>query len=74
MFGAAEAEARLRLLDCDVLQPGGTALAQLETADPVAAPARERFVLRRPSPASTVAGGVVVDPVSRRLRRRDGRQ
>jgi selenocysteine-specific elongation factor len=33
--------------------------------------ARERFVLRTASPARTVAGGVVLDPETRRLRRHD---
>ena len=71
LFGSAEVGARLRLLDRDVLQPGDTALAQLETAEPVTLPARERVVLRIPSPAATVAGGRVLDPAARRLRRGD---
>ncbi len=71
LFGAAEVVARLRLLDRDVLQPGHAALAQLETAEGVALPARERVVLRIPSPVSTVAGGRVLDPAARRLRRGD---
>ncbi len=71
LFGAAEVGARLRLLDREVLLPGDTALAQLETAEPVALPGRERVVLRIPSPAATVAGGRVLDPAARRLRRGD---
>ena len=71
LFGAAEVGARLRLLDRDVLQGGDTALAQLETTEPVALPARERVVLRIPTPAATVAGGRVLDPAARRLRRGD---
>ena len=71
LFGSAEVSARLRLLDRDVLEPGRTALAQLNTAQLVAAPAWERFVLRLPSPARTVGGGVILDPGARRLRRRD---
>jgi selenocysteine-specific elongation factor len=71
LFGAAEVAARLRLLEGDVLEPGRTALAQLNTVEPVALPARERVVLRLASPARTVGGGRVIDPVARRLRRRD---
>ena len=71
LFGAAEVGARLRLLDRDVLEPGETALAQLHLAERQALPARERFVLRLPSPAVTVGGGRVLDPAARRLRRRD---
>ncbi len=64
-----EVDARLRLLDRDVLEPGGTALAQLHCAEPVSLPARERLVLRRASPPLTVAGGAVLDPEARRERR-----
>jgi len=71
LFGSAEVEVRLRLLDRDTLEPGARAVAQLQAADPVSAPARERFILRLPSPALTVAGGVVLDPDARRLRRHD---
>ena len=71
LFGAAEVGARLRLLDRETLEPGETALAQLNTAEPVALPARERFVLRLPSPARTVGGGRTLDPAARRLRRHD---
>lgn len=73
LFGTAEVTARLRLLDRDVLEPGASALAQLDCAEPIPVLARERFVLRTASPARTVAGGVMLDPQTRRLRRRDDR-
>ena len=69
LFGTEEVGARLRLLDRDVLEPGETALAQVQCAEPVAVPARERFILRTPSPTLTVAGGRVLDPQARRERR-----
>ncbi len=69
LFGTEEVEVRLRLLDCDALLPGETALGQLRCAVPVALPARERFILRRISPPQTVAGGRVIDPAAARLRR-----
>jgi selenocysteine-specific elongation factor len=69
LFGTEEVEVRLRLLDCDELQPGCIALAQLRCLVPVSVPARERFILRRASPAQTVAGGRVIDPAATRLRR-----
>jgi selenocysteine-specific elongation factor len=64
-----ETAARLRLLDRDELLPGSTALAQLHTSEPVSLPARERFILRRPSPPATIAGGRILDPAAHRLRR-----
>ncbi len=69
LVGTSEVEARLRLLDRDALEPGATALAQLQCAQPVAIPARERFVLRTLSPPVTVGGGRVLEPVTARLRR-----
>ncbi len=70
LAGTDEVEARVRLLDRDVLPPGEHAIAQLKCARPVAIPARERFILRQPSPARTIAGGRVIDPAAARLRRR----
>lgn len=69
LFGTAEVSARLRLLDREALEPGETALAQVQCAEPVAVPAREHFILRTTSPALTVAGGRVLDPQARRERR-----
>ena len=71
LVGTAELQVRLRLLDRETLQPGRSCIAQLRCAEPLAVPARERFILRRPSPAQTVAGGRVIDPAAIRLRRHD---
>lgn len=71
LFGTEEVDARLRLLDRDTLEPGEAALAQLRLDWPAALPAREVVVLRIASPAATVAGGRVLEPVTRRRRRRD---
>ena len=51
--------------------PASTALAQLHLAEPAALPAREHVVLRIASPARTVAGGRVLEPLVRRRRRHD---
>jgi selenocysteine-specific elongation factor len=69
LMGADEVDARLRLLDRDVLQPGEQALAQLRCARPAAVTASEHVVLRLASPAATVAGGRVLEPRTERLRR-----
>ena len=73
LFGTSEVGARLRLLDRDALEPGATAPAQLHLDAAVTVPAREPFILRRDSPATTVAGGRVLDPDSRRAKRHDPR-
>ena len=69
MLGTDEMNARLRLLDRDVLEPGQTGFAQLHCVEPVALPASEHLVLRLPSPPQTVAGGKVLEPGARRQQR-----
>ncbi len=69
--GTGETAARLRLLDADSLEPGGSGLAQLHCEPPVVLPARGRAVLRQASPALTLGGGQVLEPASRRLKRRN---
>ncbi len=71
LVGTQEVEARLRLLDRDVLEPDGTALAQLRCAEPVAIPARQHLILRQASPPATVAGGCILDNDTWRMRRHD---
>ena len=44
------------------LKPGETAYAEIRTSEPVMAVYGQRFILRRPSPSMTVAGGRVLDP------------
>jgi selenocysteine-specific elongation factor len=67
--GAAEALAKLSLLDVEKLEPGQTGWAQLRLAEPVAVARGDQFIVRIPSPSFTVGGGVVVDPHPKRHRR-----
>lgn len=67
--GAAEAPARVTLLDRDALDPGDEGWVQLRFRVPVAALAGDRFVLRRPSPSDTIGGGVIVNATPPRHRR-----
>lgn len=60
--GAAKTTARLVLLDCRVLEPGGTALAQLVTDEPIDVVYNDRFVLRNHAGNGTIAGGRVLTP------------
>jgi selenocysteine-specific elongation factor len=68
-IGADEAPAHLTLLDRERIEPGEEGWVQLRLAHPVAALRGDRLILRRPSPAVTVGGGMVVDPVPPRHRR-----
>ncbi len=69
-LGASEIIGRLVLLEGDTLEPGGRALAQLRLEQPTVAARGDRFVIRRYSPSRTIGGGVVIEPVAERRRRR----
>jgi selenocysteine-specific elongation factor len=67
----AEVMVEISLLEADELAPGESGWVQLFAAEPVVALDGDRFILRVPSPAATVGGGVIVDHSPRRHRRRD---
>ncbi|MDQ6711836.1 MAG: selenocysteine-specific translation elongation factor [Candidatus Dormibacteraeota bacterium] len=67
----SEVMIELSLLDRDELRGGEEGWVQLFAPQPVVALDGDRFILRVPSPAATVAGGVIVDSAPRRHRRRD---
>ena len=70
--GASETQARVRLLGVESLAPGEEGFVQLELEAPLVAVRGDHYVLRLPSPAATLGGGVILDtqPV-RRYRRFD---
>ena len=67
----SEVMIELNLLERDELRGGDAGWVQLFATQPVVALDGDRFILRVPSPALTVAGGVIVDSAPRRHRRRD---
>lgn len=69
--GTVEVGARLIMLEGDELAAGAKGWVQLYLERPIAAAADDRFVLRAPSPAQTVAGGRFVDVAPRRHPRHD---
>ena len=68
--GTTETIAHLRLLGAEVLEPGEEGWIQLELRDPLVAVRGDRFIIRRPSPAETLGGGLVVDPQPKARHRR----
>jgi selenocysteine-specific elongation factor len=68
--GAAQTLSRIRVLGQQAIEAGGSAFAQLRLAEPIAAFAGDRFIIRRPSPAVTIGGGRILDPHPRRRYRR----
>ncbi len=69
-LGTSETIADVRLLGKEILAPGQECWLQLDLRLPVVATRGDRYILRRPSPAETLGGGIVVDsnPVSRHKR------
>jgi selenocysteine-specific elongation factor len=69
-LGTAEIMARAFLANArDPLEPGDEAWAQLRFEAPVVARAGDRIVVRSYSPVTTIGGGIVAEPASRRRRR-----
>ncbi len=68
--GAAETLARARLLDQQTLAPGESGWLQLRLQDALPLARGDRYIMRIPSPAQTIGGGVVVEPHPRRRWRR----
>lgn len=68
--GASETIATLRLLGTEILMPGDEAWIQLELRDEVVTVRGDRYILRRPSPAETLGGGVVIDHAPKRRHKR----
>jgi selenocysteine-specific elongation factor len=64
---AAEAMAKIRLLEADELKPGGSTWAQLVLESPLAVIEGDRYIIR--SPMETLGGGGIIDARARRLRR-----
>jgi selenocysteine-specific elongation factor len=70
-LGAEDVGARVALLEGQALQPGHSALVQLDLDRPIGALHGDRFILRDQSAQRTLGGGVVIDafpPTTRRRR------
>jgi len=65
---ASEAVGRMRPLGTESIEPGESGLVEIRLAAPVVAVRGDRFIVRRPSPATTLGGGEILDPLWRRPR------
>jgi len=63
-----ELTARAALIGGRTLEPGETGFVQLRFAEDVTAFTGERFIVRRPSPATTIGGGVILDTQAARFK------
>lgn len=67
--GTRETLARIYFLDRDKLEPGDTAMTQVRFEEPMVGMYGDRCVLRSFSPLRTVAGGKLVNPLGRKVKR-----
>jgi selenocysteine-specific elongation factor len=71
-IGSTEALGRVRILNSSgEIAPGKSDFAQLRLEKPIVALHDERFIVRAYSPAMTIAGGVVLDPMATKHRGRE---
>lgn len=68
--GAAEILGRARVLGQPQIDPGQEGWLQIALGSPVAVLRGDRFILRRPSPGTTLGGGVILDPFPGRRHKR----
>ncbi len=69
--GAAERIAQMSLLDAQQVAPGESAMAQLRLDAPVHLLPGDHFIIRQFSPVVTIGGGVVLDALAPRYKKRD---
>jgi selenocysteine-specific elongation factor len=63
--------ARVTLTGTNSIAPGESGVVQLRLQKPIFALAGDRFILRRHSPLSTIGGGVILDHMPAKRKRRD---
>ncbi|MEO8197454.1 MAG: selenocysteine-specific translation elongation factor [Thermoanaerobaculia bacterium] len=68
---SSETVGTARPLADEGIAPGESGVVEIALAAPVVAVRGDRIIIRRPSPAATIAGGTVLDPWWRRKRRGD---
>jgi selenocysteine-specific elongation factor len=73
--GATEVLGRVTVLDpIPEIPPGGGAVAQLRLEAPVVALHDDHFVVRSYSPAETIGGGMIINPLASKHRRKETTQ
>jgi selenocysteine-specific elongation factor len=69
--GTASSPTRVSFLAGVDLPPGGTGFAKLRLAESLVLAAGDRFILRRPSPSTTLGGGVILSAIPQRAKSHD---
>ena len=71
LVGSTEVLARLYLYETEEAEEGTRDFAQLRLANPVRVLPRDRVVIRRVSPVTTLGGGEIIDPFAPKLRQKN---
>lgn len=72
LHGTGEVLGRMYLaVDLDTFRPGATHPVQLRLDRPLPCRRGDRFIVRRTSPVDTLGGGRLVDPYTRRMRKKE---
>lgn len=69
--GTSEIPARIVIMDRPQIEPGEECCGQIFLEAPAVASGGDRFVLRSISPAATIGGGVILDPLAKKWRARE---
>ncbi|MBE0536086.1 MAG: selenocysteine-specific translation elongation factor [Phycisphaerae bacterium] len=67
--GASEVVAKVYLMEGNTITAGREQVVQIHTERPVVAAPGDRFIIRTPSPANTIGGGLIVEAMDQRIRR-----
>lgn len=70
-LGTQEILGKITLLGGELLKPGESAFVQLRFNEKIATRIGDHFIIRRPSPAETIGGGTVLDPLAGKHRFKD---
>jgi selenocysteine-specific elongation factor len=70
-IGTREIMGRIRLLNSDAVEPGSSAPAQIQLEEETVAMRLDPFVIRRYSPPTTIAGGIILNTNPKPHRRFD---
>lgn len=67
-LATSEIMGRIIFFDRNQCKPGESCFAQLELAEPVTTFFADRFIIRRPTPMTTIGGGMIIDPYAKKHR------
>jgi len=71
ILGTTELLGKAVLLEKDIIKPGEESLVQFRFKKPLVPRVGDHFILRLPSPPTTIGGGVVLDIETKRHKRKD---